>query len=200
MKRVVLVLGFLSLLASAPVTAQNVIMNPGFDIDLSNWENPFFNPAVWDSRDAGASTTSGSALLTNTLGNGGSTAILSQCHEVSEGATVDVSAWVYQPSGQTGVGDGDFRFAFHSGALCQNEISGPHYSSVYSDLDTWFEITSTATAPPSAGSVLLYLAVRGFVLGEDFSVHFDDVVLTVTDGLIFSDGFESGNTSAWSSP
>ncbi len=75
-----------------PLTAQNLLSNPGFDSDILNWDNPYNREAVWDSRDAGDSATSGSALLTNTNGNGGSLPILEQCIEINEGAELNFSA------------------------------------------------------------------------------------------------------------
>ena len=195
----VLVLGTLGLLLPMPIMAQNLIQNPGFDSDLSGWVNPFGYPAVWDSRDASNSASSGSTILTNTIGNGGSTGILRQCLEVSEGSQIDASAMVYQASGQTGEGVGSFRFTFYSDTTCQNLISTTYYSSAFADFDTWFEVNKTATAPASTAAVLLYLAVSGQIQAEDFSAHFDDVVLTASSSPIFADGFEIGNTSAWSS-
>jgi len=193
-----LVLCALALLLPMPLMAQNVLVNPGFDSDILSWDNPYNEPAIWDGRDASDSAASGSALLTNDLGNGGSTGILSQCFDVSEGAAINFSAKVYQPSGQTGEGFGHLRIRFYSEAACQTYLSSGNSSSDDSSFDTWIAVSGSDTAVASSGSVRLYLAIIGTVSNEDFAVHFDDVVMTIEADLLFADDFEDGTTDAWS--
>ena len=194
-----LVLSVLTLLIPMPLMAQNVLLNPGFDTDILNWDNIYSGMAVWDSRDANDSALSGSAVVTNELGNGGSNGILSQCFDVSEGAVINYSAKVYQPSGQTGEGYGHLRIRFYSEPACQSYLSSGNTSSNDPTFDTWIAVSGSDTAIASSASVRVYLAVVGTISNENFSVHFDDVVMTIVNDLLFADDFEDGTTDAWTS-
>ncbi len=63
----------------------------------------------------------------------------------------------------------------------------------------WLFLLSEVTAPAGAASALCDFAVES-VRGDDFDAFLDGLFLGSPDfGLIFTDGFESGDVSAWSS-
>ena len=78
--------------ALAPkAAAQNLLTNPDFDVDVSDWEDPFssaFVSFVFDTRDVDDSPSSGSLALTTTIDNGGASGV-SQCVTL----TADGESW-----------------------------------------------------------------------------------------------------------
>jgi uncharacterized repeat protein (TIGR01451 family) len=62
----------------------------------------------------------------------------------------------------------------------------------------WLNFENTVIAPVGTSSALCSFEITA-PAGEDFDVWLDNLVLTPGAILIFSDGFESGDTSAWSS-
>jgi uncharacterized repeat protein (TIGR01451 family) len=62
----------------------------------------------------------------------------------------------------------------------------------------WLNFNNTVTAPVGTSSALCSYKVTA-PDGEDFDAWLDNLVLKPGSILIFSDGFESGGTSAWSS-
>jgi len=198
MKQIVSII-ILGIFLAMPAAAQNILQNPGFDSDVSGWVNPYGFTVVWDSRDANDSPGSGSAFATNTVGNGGSSGMLSQCFPVSPDKMINFSGKIYQPSGQTGSGNGHIRLRYYTDTACSSYLGEGSSSMNQNSFDTWFEVSGNDSSPSSAQSVEMFLAIISDVLGEDFSVYFDDVVLTIETDAVFTDGFEDGTTSGWSS-
>ncbi len=189
----------ITILISTPIMAQNLLTNGSFDTDIAGWENPYSRIANWAPLDANDSPISGSAALTNDVMNGGSLTILNQCIEVSAGDLVEIAAKIYHPSGQAGEGTGRLRINFYSDISCSTTIDSWLYAYVPSDLDMWHDTGRADSAPDTTAAVRLDLAVRGLSGGTQFTAHFDDVSLTATPSVVFVDGFENGDTSAWSS-
>lgn len=185
---------------TSPVFGQNMLGNPTFDTDLSVWENAYSYTAFWDSTDFNGSAASGSGWLVNDFTNG-SLGILRQEFLVSAGAQFEFEAQVYPPSGQTGTGYGQVRLQFYPDAYtggCLGNVIEFAYSTNSVVPDSWNHVSGSATAPAGTQCVTLYLGVKKWETGstEEFGAYFDMVELQQV-GLIFSDGFEDGSTSAW---
>lgn len=189
------------LLIGAPLMAQNLVVNGTFDTDFTGWTDlsGSNSTAVWSSFDADDSPSSGSADLTNQFMNNGSMAILSQCFDVGPGDDLTFSLQVYQPSGQDGEGQAGFRTRYYPETGCTGSLlSGASGYAGLNDLDNWISIDESEQVPGGYASVQLYLAVIGNNGGTEFGAYFDNVVLAITPTPIFADGFESEDTSEWS--
>jgi hypothetical protein len=173
-----------------------MVTNGTFDSDLSGWNNAYGHPAVWDGLDANDSSSSGSVYLTNPYSNS-LLRTLRQCIPVAPNTLYVFSAQVYLPSGQMDVGGGALRPEFYDNANCSGSGSA-QYSDTVGVEDTWETASLEFTSPANAVAVGFWLAVES---GDNppLSVHFDEVSMVLGDTLIFEDGFESGNTSAWTS-
>lgn len=80
----------LSLLATRPSLAQNLIQNGGFASSLTGWQQQGSVTATWDSSDAGGAATSGSAKLVAPASN--SQGGLQQSFSVTPGYSYEFSA------------------------------------------------------------------------------------------------------------
>ncbi len=190
------------LIAATPLVAQNLISNGSFDTDLAGWTVTTSTNATvgWVSRDADDSGASGSVEATNLLMNGGSSQMLWQCFEGSEGDEISFDLMVYQPSGQPGEGWGGCRSRLYDGPGCTGSVLDYTFCSKNApqgSFDQWLPVSRSCMLPAGSASVMVILAVTGVSGGTSFTADFDNVVISNT--AIFADGFESGNTSGWTS-
>jgi hypothetical protein len=186
---------------------QNLLVNHGFDRDLSGWGVGVSDNssgyggagAGWDNADVAGSTASGSASLRASVSAGPSsiTVSVSQCVTVSPGRTYGLRSWV-RTSGWFVVGGIPWP-ALGLGFFGTVDCSGTSSTTSFSDVRPfngiqgsgadWFTLFApTATAPASAKSALAFLgvSVNAGVHGRGISAAFDEAV--------FAEG-----TSAWTS-
>lgn len=95
----------IALAVAHPGEAQNLLVNPDFDVDLAGWSDPGvpWIASFFDTEDWADAPGSGSARVVNTIettGNDG----LSQCIEIPES---DGETAIYDLTVQARVGDGD---------------------------------------------------------------------------------------------
>ncbi len=182
----------LLLIAVGPAGAQNLVVNPEFDTDMSGW-GAF--GGTWDPADWQGSPSSGSA--TRTMVTGGTSAPLAdQCIDLAgtPAPGYAFSAQVYMPSGQAGTGHAYLSVGWFSSPGCIGWISGETSSEVTAT-GSWLEVADTIQPPPSA--VSLHIGVYLWAqTGGGLQGYADHVVLAVP--TIFADGFESGHLGAWS--
>lgn len=161
-------------------SAQNLLVNPNFDTSLAGWQTPFVPGATasWDgTRDADGSPTSGSA---KGVWSGptvtGLVPVVSQCVEVTPGATYIHGGKIFIPSGQPTSGSAFFLATVFSTHGCSGPPPpGPFLPTpIVTAQNTWIE--STATIVPFGPSLLL-LAYIAPDTGGNFQASFDDVVL-----------------------
>ncbi len=177
--------------AATVVSAQNLLVNPDFDTDVSGWAGL----GVWDPVDAFGSPTSGSATWINTWAGGGAHYFL-QCIEVPiffEG--FDLSAYTNIPSGQASTGESYLVVIFYSDPDCTDLIDA-HSTSSYTGLDTWHLLTLSGWSPDGFGSVKIGLANHKDQAG-DFQIFHDAVFFGPNPDAVFSDDFESADVSGW---
>jgi hypothetical protein len=94
-------IGLAVLIGGAAQAQDNLVMNPGFDTDLTGWANLFGRPAVWSPLDASASPDSGSARVSNDAGGGaGTPVVLTQCFPLSASTEYRLRVQALVPTGQ----------------------------------------------------------------------------------------------------
>jgi hypothetical protein len=201
------------------VKVDNLVVNPNFDDDLWGWTTSSPSEINHDTDDAGAAPTSGSAAITNLTG-AGHTMSLTQCVPVTRAQAYVVNGRVRMDSGAPTTGA---KVVFYNGASCGGSalattsipaVPGMPYGLFCDgfesgDTSAWglagggggcggvgdFEqLSGMVVAPFGAVS-----AEVSFVLdagtSPDFTAELDDLQFYQE---LFRDGFESGDTSAWS--
>ena len=176
---------------------ENQLANGHFDCDLGNWFLVSTDPLeiVHAPDDADGSADSGSVAVENLTQ---STAFaLGQCAPVVELADYRFEALVWMSTMPPGIGVTQ-GCSFFDAPLCLGGELGDFVDGLLL-ADTggaWAQLAGAFTAPAGASSVLCSV---DFVTacGATFEARVDQVRLLIAAG-IFSDGFESGDTSAWS--
>lgn len=179
-------------LTAAGASAQNMLVNPDFDNDLSGWDGP----AMWDPADAYGSDSSGSATWINDYAAGGST-IVRQCVNFTQWIEgFDLAAFAFIPSGQPGEGYTYLTVAFYSDSDCGTYMTG-RGSQSFSDFDNWVLVHLTGWTPSGAASVQIAAANQKTAPG-DFQTYCDAFFFAANPEMVFADGFETADTSEWS--
>ncbi len=201
------------------VKVDNLLVNPNFDDDLWGWTTSSPGETNHGTDDAGAAPTSGSAAITNLTG-AGHIMSLTQCVPVTRAQTYVASGKVRMDSGAPTTGA---KVVFYSGASCGGSalattsipaVSGVPYGVFCDGFESgdtsawglaggvagcggtgdWEQFSGMVVAPFGAVS-----AEVSFVLdagaSPDFTANLDDLQFYQE---LFRDGFESGDTSAWS--
>jgi uncharacterized repeat protein (TIGR01451 family) len=184
------------------VDAHNLFANGHFDCDLGGWVVSPPGTFVHDTADADGSPESGSALADVTaLPAQMPDAALGQCVGVSGGAQLDMSAryrvTVLQSPDRVSV---SLRCQFFGSASCTSPLPGPPRVNsivVIGPGTTWHPLALTAPAPAGAHSALCTLEFDTHP-GVTFEGAFDRALLIGPGGGLFSDGFESGDATVWS--
>lgn len=189
------------LLAAAvtdPVTA-NELTNPGFDSDLTGWENPSFLPpenrATPLATDGGPVSGPGCLEEGTTFNNAGQNGLY-QSIPVSVGQSYVVSGWSRVPNASPGNG----AVLFVSWMNNINSVIGIDGSTFNFDAGGgWHYHSAVVTPPPGTVTARIRPSIQSVDTGSVESVaRWDD--LAFLPALIFEDGFESGNTLAWTVP
>jgi hypothetical protein len=123
---------------------------------------------------------------------------LVQCAAVEGGVTYDLAARVRFSPLMGEIARFEETCEFFAGAGCGDASLGTvSIASVLEDEGgLWLFLASAVVAPEGAVSALCDFAVES-VAGDNYDVFLDGLFLG-TGGLIFADGFESGDVSAWS--
>ncbi|MEM1181733.1 MAG: SdrD B-like domain-containing protein [Acidobacteriota bacterium] len=178
---------------------ENLLANGSLDCDLGSWSLSSDDPdeVVYSPDDLDGSADSGSAALAR-LSNGARFA-LDQCVELEGGGGTPLQfAGAFRleteaPSINMGLG-----CEFFDGPGCRGQsLLLTVGSAALGDTDSsWLELFHTMTAPESAQSTRCSAAVSNLA-GDAFEARIDRLRLT-DSGALFEDGFESGDTAAWS--
>ncbi len=175
------------------IDAGNLFANGYFDCSLVDWTPTA--PAAYNTTDAGGSPLSGSAQVAD-QGAGASGAV-SQCVDLGAGDQMILAAV------RLDAAPGSFvtfmvDCAFFSQPACPSgsELGAVTKSFLVQDTGGGFiPLETDFTSPASTRSALCTIGFDPAATGVDGFV--DSLVLPGTP-LIFADGFESGDTSAWS--
>jgi len=180
-------------------SGQVVVSNPGFDVDVIGW-NAFAEASiVWSPLDALASPSSGSGLVTNMSTTALDATGARQCLEGVTGlADYLISANVLVPGGQSETGYTYLVVQWYDGLSCAGANLGFSLSPgvLNPTVDVWYRDWGTVEAPSAAQSARLLLMVLKHQDIGTLDAHYDNVGFIE---IIFVDGFESGDTTAWSS-
>jgi hypothetical protein len=184
------------------VDAANLFANGHFDCDLGDWVTSTTAGAVigHDPDDADGSPESGSALgsvLSATADP--ERAALGQCVGAPAGGEMELAARYRITTAPTSQVTISLVCEFYPAAAC---AGGPLATlataqTVTGTVGAWQSLTLGATAPAGSVSALCSLLLDA-AAGVAFDGYLDRAILT-GPGLIFADGFESGDVSAWSS-
>ena len=159
----------LALALAAPAGA-NVLVNPGFDGDLSGW-TVSLSGAAWDPLDVASSASSGSVVIAGAFG------VASQCVPIT-GTSYEAEASAFIPSTQppSSFGLANVAVWFFGREGCAgipfNLLMGVQSQPAP---DTWGLLSTGGDVPTGAQSALLRLQLQNVV--GDFAVHFDDASL-----------------------
>jgi hypothetical protein len=144
-----------SLFVAAPLCAQNIVSNPSFVSDLSDWTFPSYDTANWEpfSRTGGT----GSAHVTSLVRPGTLDApntSAEQCVEVIPGRTYVSGGHVYVPGdvAPTEVVSPFVDTRFFAGSSCEGSILLQLSGSADPRRDTWLGVQTVGVAPAGAGS------------------------------------------------
>ncbi len=174
--------------------------NPNFDDGLGLWLQDGPNPSDWSlgALDAESKPHSGAGKL-DTVSGSGATWTLEQCIDIAALDPITISAL-----GRIGSSSADSPtliagLAWWDGPACSGtEISSSMTSPLTGDSGgQWYQIGGGLIMPPAGVvSVGLFFEVVG---GADatYTAEIDRVRLVQPPGVIFWDGFESGDVGAW---
>ena len=197
-RRLRLATAFGLVLATAPWSAaQNLLVNPDFDTDVAGWTTWGTDVSiVWNPEDAYGSPASGSGEVINSYVGSASQLRAFQCVSVVGGALHQLRGKVLIPSGQPTIQGGLLGIWWYAEESCQAWISSAGSPLVVWPEDVWIEIAAPLSeAPIAAQSARISLEVFQLAPGGTVSVLYDDLMF---GEVLFADGFESGDTSAWS--
>jgi len=174
-----------------------VLDNTTFDTDVSGWTPATSSTLAWDPFDADASPTSGSALVTNLSDTEvDSTGSLQCTDSIVETSTYAIRAEVYIPSGQSTSGLANIVVLWYAEPGCSVLLDlAISSSALTSTPDVWLPVSGWLAAPAGSQSAGIWLDVLKVENTGSLAAHFDNVRFAEA---ISADGFESGDTSAWS--
>jgi hypothetical protein len=181
------------------VVRTNELLNPNFDSNLSPWitDSPLPNEIAWEAKDIDDAPTSGSLGIWNLTGAGAFYS-LSQCVVLGDANAYDLGGMVWLLSSTAGHPTALGRVDVFAAVDCSGApLSGTPTDPVQGDTATlWLALETRVAAPPGANSALVTFAIDAG-LSPDFDAGFDRLFFAGSDA-VFLDGFESGDTSAWS--
>jgi hypothetical protein len=158
------------------------------------------NEVSRSDEDAEGAEQSGSARV---MGAGAGVSAIAQCRPLAAGATYRLRARLsVSLSGGTVVVYTQ-RCEFFAAPDCEGGPIDQTVTAVLADepTDGWPVVESRFIAPAAADSTLCSFAVEPLTVeAPDFDLYLDDLFLSsVVSGVIFADGFESGDLGRWSS-
>ena len=178
----------------------NVFANGHFDCDASLWNAVAPNPAeiTWTGADdADDADDSGSVHFTNLAPGTDTSFRLWQCYDIPADALFDVSARV-----RLQAAPGDFigfvrRCEFFSAPACTGSLGVQTAALALQDTaGGWLTLGAQLARPAGAVAARCDFSFET-PTAESFDAWLDATLFQGTGGL-FADGFESGDTSAWS--
>jgi uncharacterized repeat protein (TIGR01451 family) len=182
---------------SFTVAADQLVLNPNLDSDLSHWEEiaPGGEQVEHGSADVGDAPTSGSVHLDNVGATG--EAGIAQCvpvHSTSwhrlgvELAVMNTAATPATPR---------LEIEWFPDDACQ--LPPLESKQLYTgpiEPDLWNELAFVVLPPSGSSSAKIRLMVEAED-AESYEAYWDDVTFFADPTVIFADGFESGDDRAW---
>ncbi len=172
--------GLLTVLATAPATAQNLLLNPGFDTDLSDWASGSQGVSSWDPADASDSDQSGSARLETSAEPGVTVMDIHQCVNVGFDDDFVFGAQIFKPLDEAVTVFGSA--SWYASADCIDFLSSETALSLFASTPgdgKWQGELETVSRPEGAMSVLFRMTSRK---------ETDTPVVAFFDDLVFMPG------------
>jgi hypothetical protein len=181
----------------------NLLLNGHFDdcpVSLDPWLQVTGAPNTIEPGDAGtddyqASPFSASARISHSVDD---TSSLAQCVAVTGGVTYDLESRLRfdPPLGAAAIFSRTCEFFAGAGCTGASLATSTDVSLIEDTGGLWLAVTRPIAVPDGALSALC-----DFTFGGDpsFDVYLDGLRLVGSEVPIFADGFESGDTTAWSS-
>ncbi len=193
------VLALAVVVSAAFAWGQNLVSNPNFDTDVAGWLPVATADIMWYPLDADGNPASGSALVTNLSTTAGDSTGARQCIEdITGGEVHSVAAEILVPGGQSQTGRANLLIQWYELPNCSGFLGLSSTPWIYdSTPDVWYPSFNTTVAPSGAHSARLRLSVEKDQDSGTLLAHFDNVEFSKDQ--VFGDGFESSDTSAWSS-
>ena len=170
---------------AAQARAQNLLTNATFNTDVSAWVVGLSATSLWQPLDAGASPTSGSALVTNSSTEASRGTGIYQCRAATAGQSYDFGIKARIPSGQANTGLAAGIVAWFSSPTCApgGLISSDSTPGI-TVFDRWQGASATNVKAP-AGTVAGYFECQvGKVgAGGTFRAYCDDVFFAPAGSL-----------------
>lgn len=181
--------------------AGNLLANGHFDCSLDGWSSDVATAGeiAWSAADAGGTPQSGSAQVSNLQPGTDTTFRLSQCAPGLGRKRFDLSSRL-RLDAAPGVPIGVVRSCrFFAAAACTGSDLGAAERAlvVFDTAGAWIDLEAQLVAPAPAASVGCTFRFET-AAAAGFDGYLDRLRLT-TPTAIFADGFESGNSSVWSS-
>jgi hypothetical protein len=184
----------LALALAGPAEAQNLLSNPEFDTDLSDWTSPAPTAPTWDLTDIDGAPDSGSARVVNDLSASDTDqVVLEQCVPITPG-TYQFSGNALIPQGQSRSGSVVLRILGYGDATDCTGGLFLTFGKLTEQVGSWSSIEDELSVTPGqlsgpAGSIEFIFAVRKTESGGEFSA-FVDRAFFGRPPLIFADRFE----------
>ena len=183
------------------VIGTNLLLNPNFDSGLSEWTvDPIHAAEIsFGVADADEAPTSGSLVVTDSSGPG-TAFLVAQCVDLPALTRYMSGASARVTSGSIEAPIVEVLVEFYAESGCEGEVlagQDPVPSVLVGDTgDLWQPLDrGFVTAPADTSSAVVWLSVDA-ASASGFAATIDSAFLI--EGVLFTDGFESGDTSAWS--
>ena len=185
------------LATSAGATGE--VLNSGLDSDVISWKPESPASAIWSTDDADGSFDSGSIEVGNSHPNAGQGLGVSQCLPLMPipGTVYVFGGKARIPGGQARSGSALVGTRFYDGAHCTGAVVGPQPRRATSVVGSWAELSSNVQEIPAGANSVLFLAFPSKIeAGGTLVARFDDLFFEFT--MPFIDGYETGDSAAWS--
>lgn len=170
--------------------SQNLLVNPDFDSDLQGWGIGFWTP---DWISDGFFSWGAVEVTASASGSFGSVA-LEQCVGVADGPHLLRVA--YRESGDSTVtGGAKLRLVWYAGPNCTSPLGQVHDIDPVLGILAWQVYLHNHVVPPDGTTSALVMIIQSVDAAGSYIGHWDYLLFEPTP--IFSNGFESGNTTAW---
>jgi len=175
----------LLLLFLAPASAQNLVVNPGFDHDLSGWAAtnlPGLHTTSWSPLDAALSPNSGSLLAENVSSTAANPQVVAaQCIDTVAGQKYWLRAKVFIPSGQASTGRALISAIPGSGTCASPTFPfGVGGGLAFTAVGSLADSGTVVTAPPGFGRMVLQVIDLKDPAGGSLRIHYDDFAFAPT--------------------
>ncbi|MEO8196995.1 MAG: beta-propeller fold lactonase family protein [Thermoanaerobaculia bacterium] len=183
------------------VLSGDLLHNPNFDSTITGWTTLPATPGVvhFDAVDSDGWAVSGSALMEFVSGTPAYG--LSQCVPVADTSNYVFGGRVLSNSPSAVDPEAFGQVQYFSSTNCTTGVLGAEVlgGAVHGDTaGAWVNLPTAPQSPPAGArsAYVSFLAVAG--AAPTFATSFDTLYFRVEVGLLFGDGFESGDSSLWS--